>query len=163
MSASGIFAGAVLQEDMMKRTWMMMVVLMSAMSAGAVTRESVQKEAAEAGDAAVAYARESKEEFTRQMRANLTSVEEDIADLKSRASVAATDARVKLNKEIEALEDKRDTMKKRLDRFNSSSDRAWTRMRSGLEKAWSEVKVAYKKASREFDKELDDEAESSQR
>lgn len=137
----------------MKFLMTMLTVLMLTVSVFATTREKVSKETGEAIDAATDYAKENKEEFTRKMHENLESVEADIADLKSRAGVAASGAREKLNSQIEVLEGKRDDMKKRLDKISSTSDRAWKKMKSGLERAWSEVKVAYSKASKELEEE----------
>lgn len=119
----------------------------------AASSEKVSKETGEAVDAAAEYAKENKEEFARKMRANLASIEADIAGLKNRAGAAAGDARDKLNKQIADLEKKRDEMKKRLDKFSASGDRAWKSLKGGIERAWSEVKVAYDKASKEFEEE----------
>ncbi len=137
----------------MKVLSMVAIMIAFGSPAFAATSEQVSKEAGEAVDAATAYANESKDEFAREMRANLADVEADISDLKNRAGAAAEDARGRIDERIAELEKKRDAMKKRLDKLSNSSDRAWKRMKSGLERAWSEVKVAYKKASSEFEAE----------
>jgi hypothetical protein len=130
---------------------MAVTVTVTGTVAQAASAEKMKRETGEAVSAATDYAIDSKEEFSRKMRENLAAIEADIADLKSQATVATKDLQKDLGRKIDNLEEKRDEMKKRLDKFTSSSGRAWEKMKGGVERAWTEVKSAYNKAAVEFE------------
>ncbi len=119
--------------------------------ATAADASKVKTKAGETVDAAVEYTQQTRDEFQQEMKKNLTTLEEDIADLKAQAGAATGDFRKRLARQIDALEVKRDVMRKDLIKMTEASGRAWTRMKVGLERAWTDVKTAYNKAANEFD------------
>lgn len=112
--------------------------------------EKVKKETVEAVEAAGAYAGEKREEFAKRMKTNIEEVNREIEALKHDTKTASKEAKAAAEARITKLEKQRDDLVKKYETFEKSTDKAWTKMKSGLEKAWGEVKSAYTDAKSEL-------------
>ncbi|MGE5085601.1 MAG: hypothetical protein ACM3MG_04825, partial [Bacillota bacterium] len=77
----------------MKSILVALMALSLTPSAFATTKEEVKHKTSEAADAAVNYSKEQKEQFQKDMQANLDDLKKEIADLKKSASEKTGDAK----------------------------------------------------------------------
>lgn len=119
-------------------------------AAKSASADKVKKETVEAVEAAGAYAGEKREEFAKRMKTNIEEVNREIETLKNDTKTASIEAKAAAEARIAKLEKQRDDLVKKYETFEKSTDKAWTKMKSGLEKAWGEVKSAYTDAKSEL-------------
>ena len=93
---------------------------------------------------------DKRKAYEEKLDAQLKEWNAQIALLKARAENAKADAKVDYYKTIEALENKQDKAKTKLQELKTAGDEAWEAVKTGAEKVWAEVKTAYHDAASKF-------------
>ena len=86
--------------------------------------------------------------YEEKLDAQLKQWNAQIALFKAKAENAKADARIDYYKTIEALEQKQDKAKTKLQELQTAGDEAWEAVKTGAEKAGAEFKTAYDDASK---------------
>lgn len=107
------------------------------------TVQDVKKEAKELAASVNDLARQTKEAFVANAEKELADMSGKIEDLKSRASKAQGEAKVKLDQAVAQLERQRQNATEKLKAIKDASGDAWQDMRAGFTSAWEEMKKAY--------------------
>ena len=94
--------------------------------------------------------KDKRKAYEEKLDAQLKEYNAQIALLKAKAENAKADARIDYYKTIEALEQKQDKAKTKLQELQTAGDEAWEAVKTGAEKAWAEVKTAYHDAVSKF-------------
>jgi seryl-tRNA synthetase len=115
-----------------------------------VTKEDVQRDAAQAMEKAKVYAEQQKQEYTKQIQAKMDDVSKKIDELKDKAKDAKGEALTKIEEAMAALKPKQDAAKKQLQELGSSTSAAWEQVKGGADKAVNELQKAYEDAAKYF-------------
>ena len=118
--------------------------------AGAASAEKVKKEAGEAVEAATEFTNEKRDHFAKRMKSNIAEIDREISELKAEAQKSSAEASEAARAKIEALQTKRDELNAQYRAFEKSTDKAWTKMKTGIDKAWKELRSAYDSAKSEI-------------
>jgi uncharacterized coiled-coil DUF342 family protein len=93
---------------------------------------------------------EERKAYQGQMEAKLQDWGSKLDEMKAKADQAGADSKAKLNKQIEALSNKRDAMQQKLAELKSSGDDAWESLKAGAESAWEDFSAAFEEAKSHF-------------
>jgi len=94
--------------------------------------------------------KDKRKAYEEKLDAQLKEWNAQIALLKAKAENAKADSKIDYYKTIEALEDKQNKAKAKLQELKTSGDEAWEAVKAGAEKVWAEVKTAYHDAASKF-------------
>ena len=93
---------------------------------------------------------DKRKAYEEKLAAQLKEWNAQVALFKARAENAKADAKVDYYKTIEALENKQDKAKTKLQELKAAGDEAWEAVKTGAEKAWADVMTAYNDAVSKF-------------
>jgi hypothetical protein len=93
---------------------------------------------------------DKKDEFVRNMHAQMERWSDEIAALATKSTQAATAMQAEYNKQIEILKEKQAAARDKLAQLNLASDGAWEDMKAGIEVAWDAVGKAIDSAKSRF-------------
>jgi hypothetical protein len=93
---------------------------------------------------------DKRKAYEEKLDAQLKEWNAQIALLKAKAENAKAGARIDYYKAIDALENKQNKAKTKLQELKTSGDEAWEVAKAGAEKVWAEVKTAYHDAASRF-------------
>ena len=88
--------------------------------------------------------------YEEKLEAQMREWNAQIDLLKARADTAKAEAKVEYYARIEALQQKRDKARAKLQELKAAGDEAWEELKAGAEKAWAEVKSAIHDATSKF-------------
>ena len=94
--------------------------------------------------------KDKRKAYEEKLDAQLKEWGAQIALLKAKADNAKADAKIEYYKTIEALQNKQNNAKAKLQELKAAGDEAWEDIKTGAEKAWADVKTAYHDASSRF-------------
>jgi chromosome segregation ATPase len=94
--------------------------------------------------------KDKRKAYEEKLDAQLKDWNAQITLLKAKAENAKADARVDYYKTIEALEQKQNKAKTKLQELQNAGDEAWEAVKTGVEKVWDEFKTAYHDAASKF-------------
>ncbi|MDD2390285.1 MAG: coiled coil domain-containing protein [Desulfobacterales bacterium] len=94
--------------------------------------------------------KDKRKAYEEKIDAQLKEWNSQIALLKAKAENAKADAKIDYYKAIDALEEKQNKARTKLQELKTSGDEAWEVVKAGAEKVWSEVKAAYHNAASRF-------------
>lgn len=92
----------------------------------------------------------TKAELKENFHQNLSRLDNEIEDLKSKVKKSGQDADSEFQRQLQEIESQREHLKRRFDRLNASSQGAWSDVESGLKKAWNELSSSFKSAKGRF-------------
>jgi DNA anti-recombination protein RmuC len=92
----------------------------------------------------------TKEAYQRKVEAKLEEWDAQLDQLTAKVQQAKTDARSKLQGEIDSLKTQRTAMQDKLDELRNSSAAAWEDLKDGVEKAWGDISEALGKVVTHF-------------
>ena len=92
----------------------------------------------------------SKDALVNKMESRIEQSRLEIEKLKAKAREAKADARLKLNREIEALEKNKIEVETRVKDLKDASDTAWEDLKAGAESAWKALSNSVSQASSRF-------------
>jgi chromosome segregation ATPase len=93
---------------------------------------------------------DKRKAYEEKLDAQLKEWNAQITLLRAKAKNAKAGAKVDYYKTIEALEQKQDKAKTKLQELKTAGNEAWEAVKTGAEKAWTEVKTAYHDAASRF-------------
>ena len=115
-----------------------------------VTAKEVGRNVAQAADSTAAYAEQEKDKYVRKTRAEVDELGAEIDRLGVKARAARDDVKAKLDKDIAALDGKRDVAERKLDDLKSANAGAWKHLKAGMDNALADLKRSFEKARKEF-------------
>lgn len=92
----------------------------------------------------------TKDEYVRKMHSKLDHWNAEIDALVAKADQAKAETRGEYHKQIEALRNKRDQAKGKMDELQHAGEGAWEDMKAGVEMAWDAVSEALSSARSRF-------------
>lgn len=111
----------------------------------AASAEKVKKEAQEAIEATREYTAQQKEAFQRKAQEELMTVQRQIIGLREKITKASESTRTDLQKSLNELEKKKESVRERLDELKGTTDAKWHEVRQGMNDALNELKHSYQK------------------
>ena len=117
---------------------------------GQVTSEDVHRDAGQAVNTAVEFSQQTKEEFQKNLDAQLKNMDAEIAKLREKGRDLKDEAKVKWDLKLVDLETKRDAVRAKLAEVGQSNAEAWKDVQKETQSAWNELDKAFQDASREF-------------
>lgn len=88
-----------------------------------------------------------REDYRRQIEAQLDSWSDEIEKLQTRAAQAGADARVEYDRQIDALRDRQRDLRQKFEQMQQAQGEAWKEFKSGIDTAWNDMNQAMKKAT----------------
>ena len=113
---------------------------------GQVTKEEAQQGL----EKAIAYADQQKQEYTKQIQAQLDDLSKKIDQLKDKAKDAKGDALAKMEKTMTDLRARQEDAKRKWQELSSATAASWENIKTGAEKAVANLQKAYDEASAHF-------------
>jgi archaellum component FlaC len=110
-----------------------------------VTQDQVKQKTGAALESVKKYTLQQKEEYQKEISAELDELQKKIDALKSKAQAAASEARAKLNEEIADLQKKAEDLKKKLSGLGTATGNAWEDLKSEVDKGIDELNKSYEK------------------
>ena len=80
--------------------------------------------------------------YEQKRQAQLRQLDAEIDKLKAKAAEATADAKIELDRSLEAVRRHRETLRSRLDELADVGEDAWTEVRDGVEAAWKRLRSA---------------------
>ncbi|MHB8882816.1 MAG: sll1863 family stress response protein [Thermodesulfovibrionales bacterium] len=93
---------------------------------------------------------DKRKAYEEKLDAQIEEWNAQIALFKARADKAKAEAKIEYYKTIEALQQKQNEARAKLQELKTAGDEAWEDLKTGAEKAWDEVKTAFHSASSKF-------------
>ena len=88
--------------------------------------------------------------YEEKLEAQMKEWNAQIDLLKAKADTAKAEAKVEYYARIEALQQKQDMARTKLQELRAAGDEAWEDLKAGVENAWDEVKSAFHDAASKF-------------
>ena len=117
---------------------------------GKVTSEDVRRDAGQAVNTAVEFSQQAKDEFQKNLNAQLKNMDSEIAKFHEKGRDLKGDAKVKWDQKLADLETKRDAARAKLAEVAQSSGAASKDVQKGAQSAWADLDKAFRDASQEF-------------
>lgn len=93
----------------------------------------------------------SKEKAQKQkLEAQMQELDAELDKLKAQAKEASADQRLKYNQYLEALDEKRQGLKKKFDNLKEDSGDAFDELQAGMKDAWQRLAIAKRAAEARF-------------
>lgn len=115
------------------------------------TFSEVKEKARVAATAATDYAVRKAEEYERQMRDRLATLDKDIEALKKKGEALSGEAREKWEQNRPMLEEKLADARKQLELLKESGGAAWEEARERVDRAWAELQKAADDAEKQVE------------
>jgi hypothetical protein len=94
--------------------------------------------------------KDKRKAYEEKLDAQLKEWGAQIGLLKAKADNARADMKIEYYKTIEALQNKQNEARTKLQELKTAGDEVWEDIKTGAEKVWAEVKTAYHDASSRF-------------
>jgi len=92
------------------------------------------------------YTYEKKEEYQRDLAAQMREMDTKIAELKVKASKASDSTKAEFNRNMESLEKEKAVLAEKMEAVKTSTASSWNSVKAGTDSAMESVKKAYEKA-----------------
>lgn len=92
-------------------------------------------------------AREKKKKYLDKMDTQLYQWESNIEELKNKAEKAKDDVKQEYLKQVDALTEKKDSAKKKLQDLKAANEEVWTDLKKIVDKSWTDMKSSLKRVS----------------
>lgn len=112
----------------------------------AADASKVKEKASETASAAGEYAKDTRDDFKKGVESDLEKLQNEINELKQKATQASGAVQDSLDRQIAELDVKKMKLRKKLDEASKTTNAAWGEMRAGISKALDELKVGFNKA-----------------
>ncbi len=116
-----------------------------------VSAKQVGQNVAQAADSGATHAEQERDKYIRKAQREIGELRADIDRLGVRARTARDDVKAKLDRDIAALDRKRDVTERKLDDLKSANANAWKHLKAGMDSALEDLKQSFAKAGKEFD------------
>lgn len=108
--------------------------------------DAIAKEARETVEAAKEYTAQQKDAFQRKAQEELSAIQRQIETLRGKARNVSASTRAELQKSIDELDKKKETVKDKLDALRDATDAKWHIIKTTVDTAFDEIKDSYQKA-----------------
>jgi predicted nucleic acid-binding Zn-ribbon protein len=122
-----------------------------ATSKPAVSSGDVKKEIRDASEGSLAYIRHQRDEYQKQIEAQLKEYDQKLDELEVKAGAVKQEARALLNQQIQALREKQRAAHDELDQLSTATGKAWEDLKSGTDAAMEDLAKAYHEALSHFE------------
>lgn len=95
---------------------------------------------------ASAYTYEKKEEYQRDLAAQMRELDTKTDELKAKAARASDSVKAEFNRNLEALDRQKAVLAEKMETVKTSTASGWNSVKSGTDSAMESVKKAYEKA-----------------
>ena len=92
----------------------------------------------------------SKDAYDQRLEAQMAEWQAKIDLLKARAERSEAENRIAYHEQVEALQQRREEIKAKLEELRDSGEDAWADIRSGTESAWKALDAAISRALQRF-------------
>jgi hypothetical protein len=92
----------------------------------------------------------TKEAYKQKIEAELELAQAKLSEFKAQAKISAADARIKLDKQVEEIEQRVRATKAKLKELGEASEDAWEDLKEGVESAWGALSAAIRNAAAKF-------------
>jgi peptidoglycan hydrolase CwlO-like protein len=93
---------------------------------------------------------QEKDQYQREIEAKLRELDQEIDGLKTQAANQSDQARKQFDKQMAELDRKREIARRKLNKFENSSEAAWRDMKPGINSAMKDLEAAYQRAAAHF-------------
>jgi chromosome segregation ATPase len=93
---------------------------------------------------------EDNKSYLQKMAGQLSQWDKKIDALKAKVDTARAESKTELTNQINELDSKRETAKKKLQQLQRAGNGAWDEMKTGFERSWTDFKGAFLNASAKF-------------
>lgn len=91
-----------------------------------------------------------RDEYVQKMKAQLDQWNAELQKLEAKTAEAQADAKIKFERELVELRQRRDEAQKKLVELQKAGDEAWQDMVQGTERMWNAMNDAFQKAWSRF-------------
>lgn len=91
-----------------------------------------------------------KNDYHKKMEDKMQEWGSKLDDLKAKAQRAEAETKVKINQEINALQQKQEVAQEKLQELDAAGEEAWEDLKVGVEKAWDDIGRAVSSAQAKF-------------
>ena len=113
------------------------------------TAESAKQESATASMPATDQAKQMRNEFVGKMQQDMDEMNAKLGEIKTKAQTLTGEAKVKIDQQIQNLEQEQKTAGQKFDALKSATGEKWTEMKSGVSDAVDRLKQSIQKAKDE--------------
>ena len=124
----------------MRTLWIAFVGL--SLLAGCNTVSGVKQDSRQAAD----YTYEKKEEYQRDLAAQMNELDVKIDELKAKAARASDAVKAQFARDMEALDRQKAVLAEKMEAVKTSSASGWSEVKAGANSAMDSVKQTYEKA-----------------
>lgn len=114
------------------------------------TLDDVNRDAATSLNTTAEYSQQQKDKLVADMKEKIDTMKENIEILRLKGKDLSSDAKVKWDLQMAALDEKLKIANQRLAEVGESTSKAWTDVKEGANSAWAELSKAFREASNEF-------------
>lgn len=116
-----------------------------------VTFDDVKNKTKDAADAAGEFVSRKAEEYEKQMRERLATLDKDVEALKKKGEALTGEARERWEQERPKLEEKLREAQKQFEQLKSTSAEAWEDAKGRVDRAWAELQKAAEDAEKQVE------------
>ena len=113
--------------------------------------QETNKEAKDASKGSSAYMRHQRDEYQKQIEAQLKEYDQKLDGLEVKARTVTQEAKALFNQEIEALRERQRAAHDKLDKLSTATGKAWEDLQSGTDAAMDDLAKAYHEALCHFE------------
>jgi uncharacterized phage infection (PIP) family protein YhgE len=113
--------------------------------------QETNKEAKDASKGSLAYMRHQRDEYQKQIEAQLKEYDQKLDELEVKAGTVKQEAKALFNQKIEALREKQRAAHDKLDKLSTATGKAWEDLKSGTDAAMEDLAKAYHDAVSHFE------------
>ena len=113
--------------------------------------QETNKEAKDASKGSSAYMRHQRDEYQKQIEAQLKKYDQKLDELEVKAGAVKQEAKALLNQQIQALREKQRAAQDELDKLSTATGKAWEDLKSGTDAAMEDLATAYHEALSHFE------------
>ena len=113
--------------------------------------QETNKEVKDASEGSLTYMRHQRDEYQKQIEAQLKEYDQKLDELEVKARTAKQETKALFNQKIEALREKQRAAHDKLDRLSIATGKAWEDLKSGTDAAMEDLAKAYHDAVSHFE------------
>ncbi len=93
---------------------------------------------------------EDTKPYKARLEARMQELDAEVDKLKAQAKMASADQKARYNEYLDALDEKRESMKNKLAGLKDDSEDAFDEIKAGMKDAWQRLAIAKKAAEAQF-------------
>ena len=93
---------------------------------------------------------EKRDLYLKKINAEIEQYSAKLAGMRGKATEVQVDMKLEYLNQVEKLEEKRDTLKKKYKEISKASESSWEDIKEGYENVWNDLKESLAKAKKHF-------------